>query len=196
MSCKHRFYEKLIPMWEFDYLFIGTFNPEWDNPNGNNANYFYGRHTNDFWYILPKVFGDIDLMSKEKRENPNLLINYLKTRRIALTDIVKEVKNVEKENEQHYNDIISVKDKNLEKYELIFNQDIYNLLDSNLKGVFFTRKYDSKSIICKQWKMIKEKCEELSIPTSELVTPSRGYRSNGYNREKKISEWRSIILKE
>lgn len=196
MSCKHRFYDNLIPTWEFDYLFIGTFNPEWNNPNGNNANYFYGRHTNDFWYILPKVFGDTDLMTKEKRTDQNLLINYLKTKKIALTDIVIEVKNVEKENELHFKDIISVKDKSLEKYELIFNSEIYRLLNNKLKGVFFTRKYDSKSTICNQWKLIKDKCEELSIPTSELVTPSRGYRSNGYNREKKINEWRNIILKE
>jgi len=194
MSCKHRFYNELLPTWGFDYLFIGTFNPEWNNPNGNNANYFYGRHTNDFWYILPKVFGDSNLMKKEKRTDKNILIGYLKTRRIALTDIIIEVKNVEQENELHFNDIISVKDKNLEKYELIFNSEIFKLLKNNLKGVFFTRQYESKSTICNQWKLIKDRCLELSIPTSELVTPSRGYRSNGYNREKKINEWRNIIL--
>ena len=75
MSCKHRFYDKLIPSWEFEYLFIGTFNPEWNNPNGNNANYFYSRHTNDFWHILPEVFGDTSLMAKEKRSDSKLLNN-------------------------------------------------------------------------------------------------------------------------
>lgn len=196
MSCKHRFYDELIPTWEFDFLFVGTFNPEWDNPNGNNANYFYGRHTNDFWYILPKVFGDIDLMTKEKRTDKSLLINYLKTKRIALTDIVIEVQDVDKRNELHFSDINSVKDNKLEKYNLLFNNGIMPLLNNGLKGVFFTRKYDDKSTICNQWILIKEKCLELSIPASELVTPSRGYRSNGYNREKKISEWKNIILKE
>ena len=40
MSCKHRFYDELIPEWEIKYLFIGTFNPSWGNQTGNNANYF------------------------------------------------------------------------------------------------------------------------------------------------------------
>ena len=194
MSCKHRFYDDLIPAWEFDYLFIGTFNPEWDHPKGNDAKYFYGRYTNDFWHILPKVFGDEDLMSKEKRENKELLISYLKSRRIALTDLVTEVKNVEKENERHFRDITGFKDKDLEKYELVFNDKIFDLLKKSLKGVFFTRGYESNTRIGRQWKAIREKCEERSIPCAELVTPSRGYRRNGYTREKKISEWKKSIF--
>ena len=195
MSCKHRFYDKLIPSWEFEYLFIGTFNPEWNKPNGNNANYFYTRHTNDFWHILPEVFGNTSLMAKEKRSDSKLLVSYLQTKKIALTDIIMEVKNVKKGNELHFKDVTSVKDESLLKYELVFNDRIYELLNSKLKGVFFTRKCASNSSICNHWKLIKDKCAELSIPTSELVTPSRGYRSNGYNREKKINEWRNIILK-
>ena len=78
-----------------------------------------------------------------------------------------EVKNVKKDNELHFKDVTSVKDQSLLKYELVFNDRIYELLNSKLKGVFFTRKCAGNSTICNHWKLIKDKCEELSIPTSE-----------------------------
>ena len=176
MQYSNQHYNKKYDKKRFHYRSV--------HPKGKEA-LSPGRHTNDFWHILPEVFGDTSLMAKEKRSDQNLLVSYLKTKKIALTDIIIEVKNVEKDNELNFKDVTSVKDKSLLKYELIFNDEIYELLNNKLKGVFFTRKCESKSTICNHWKLIKDKCEELSIPTSELVTPSRGYRSNGYNREKK-----------
>ena len=80
MACSHRFLNELIPDWEIEYLFVGTFNPEWDSPNGNNANYFYGRSTNDFWYILPQAFGGKNLM--DKRSQKETLKDFLKNKKI------------------------------------------------------------------------------------------------------------------
>jgi hypothetical protein len=62
MSCHHRFLglhnpNSLLPNWEFDILIIGTFNPKWNFSNGQNAEYFYGRTRNNyFWDVLPMVF--------------------------------------------------------------------------------------------------------------------------------------------
>ena len=56
MACRHRFYDKLSPDWELEYLFVGTFNPSWDFNNAEQADYFYGRNRNFFWRILPEVF--------------------------------------------------------------------------------------------------------------------------------------------
>ena len=53
MSCTHRFENQLIPNWEIEHLFIGTFNPSWDLNNAGQADYFYGRVRNNFWCILP-----------------------------------------------------------------------------------------------------------------------------------------------
>ncbi len=35
MDCKHRFINELLPNWKIKYLFINTFNPEWNNINNN-----------------------------------------------------------------------------------------------------------------------------------------------------------------
>jgi len=57
MPCEHRFLNDLIPNWELEYLFIGTFNPSWNNNNAVQADYFYGRVRNNFWCILPRSSG-------------------------------------------------------------------------------------------------------------------------------------------
>ncbi len=197
MACKHRFINELNPEWGIEYLFIGTFNPEWNNDN-NNAYYFYGRYTNDFWYIMPQVFGKNSLMEKKYRTNKEYLKNFLKENKIGLTDLILEIKNVNENNPIHKKDVLSFKDKKIENYDIDFNiNNIKKIIDSNknLKGVYFTRNIENQSKICDEWLKIKDYCIRKNIHTSELITPSRGYRSNGYNRNKKLEDWRKIVLK-
>lgn len=199
MACEHRFLKTgdLFPHWEIEYLFVGTFNPEWDKPNGNNAKYFYGRSTNDFWYIMPCVFQHKSLMSKNYREDKELLKGYLKKNKIGLTDLIEKIKNADFNVEEHRNDLFSFKDSKLEKYDLVFNRRIMEIINNNnnkLKGVFFTRQIQNSSIICERWKEIKNHCLNKNIKAAELITPSRGYRRNGYTRDKKLSEWRKTII--
>lgn len=193
----HRFFkEDQIPDWDVEYLFVGTFNPEWNRKDQNNANYFYGRYTNDFWYIMPQVFYKDNLMDKKYREDKIFLKSFLKENKIGITDLILKIENVDEFNIIHNNDILSFKDKKLEKYDLKFNtENILKIIDQNkLKGVFFTRKIQEKSIICQNWITIKNYCISKSINAGELITPSRGYRRNGFNREKKLETWKSVII--
>jgi len=194
MACSHRFLNELIPDWEIEYLFVGTFNPEWDSPNGNNANYFYGRSTNDFWYILPQVFGGKNLM--DKRFQKETLKDYLKNKKIGLTDIVERIDNVDFNIAQHKKDVFSFQDKEIEKYKIVFNDEIINLINRNtLRGIFFTRKVNNNSVLCQKWLEIRKYCEDKGVVrVAELVTPSRGYHSNGYTRDRKLQEWKIVIL--
>jgi G:T/U-mismatch repair DNA glycosylase len=198
MACNHRFIEELIPEWEIEYLFVGTFNPEWDK-SSNNASYFYGRHTNHFWYIMPQVFRDMSLMDKEYRNNKKFLKDYLKSKKIGLTDLIRSIEDAENKDE-HRRCILSYRDKDLEKFKKIkYNEEIFNLIDKNLQslkkgGVFLTRQIGREiSQINEKWEDIKRYCKSKGIKVDELVTPSIGYRSNGYNRNKKLEEWKNII---
>ena len=75
MPCRHRFINDINPLGQLKYLFVGTFNPSWDRPQGDDANWFYGRQYNDFWFIMPQVFGLDNLMPQEFRTNRNFLMN-------------------------------------------------------------------------------------------------------------------------
>ena len=194
MTCNHLLIDELIPNWDVEYLFIGTFNPKIE---GNNANYFYGRSNNDFWYILPQVFNKESLIDRKYREDKDYLKSFLKTNKIGLTDLISKIANVDENNSDHQKFILSYKDKDLERYELVFNTEhIIKLIDkNNLKGVYFTRQIDLHlKNICQHWMEVKNHCIAKSIDAFELVSPSRGYRSNGYNRDKKLQVWRNVIL--
>lgn len=59
MPCNHKFIEDLnLKNLNFKptTLIVGTFNPEW--PVGNTAEWFYGRIDNNFWDVLPRIYGN------------------------------------------------------------------------------------------------------------------------------------------
>jgi len=191
MSCKHRFYNKLIPALEdLKYIFIGKFNPSWDSGD-NNAEYFYGRSTNNFWCIMPHAFGDPCLINETVKNWEN----YCKIKKICITDLIKEISNVS-ENKKEDKDLITkgYSDSNLDKCDLIFNiNEINNLITNNsntLEGVFFTSKSKSGILnIWSKWQEVKEHCKSNNIYTNELVTPS----PYGPGIRKTIEEWATVI---
>lgn len=174
MGCKHRFYDELnIQKTDLEYLFIGTFNPEWNAKNGNNAEYFYGRETNQFWCILPHAFNENCLIDKGRKEWENFCLKY----KIGLTDLVKCVNNVNINIEKHYKDLTGYIDSNLENYFLEFNtSEIIKIINNNhsLKGVYFTRKScNNISNIWDNWLNIKSQCIISGIKiVAELPSPS------------------------
>ncbi len=140
MPCRHRFYNLLIPDWEIEYLFVGTFNPEWNYNNAEQADYFYGRRRNNFWCILPNVFGDESL----KHQELLFKLDYINQNRIGITDIVTNVINANEENIIDRNNLTTgFSDIVLNQYNLDFNtQNILKLIEKNkltLKGVFFNK---------------------------------------------------------
>lgn len=194
MPCKHRFQEDLYPEQELKHLFIGTFNPEWNNLKGNNANWFYGRHTNSFWNIMPSVFGHPNMNTAKHRQNPNIWKQYCIENGIGLTDIIESINDADQE--LHFNEIISFLDDKLEKFQKVQLTDIPRIIRANSKslcGVYLTRYAHGlipNGIFFNRWTEIQNLCNELGIYHSSLVTPSNGYMMPV---QEKIRHWQKDI---
>ncbi len=198
MSCPHRFINDLMPDWSIDYLFVGTFNPSWDRPNKPNANWFYGRPTNDFWYIMPQVFGLDSLMHRQYRNDPDFLRDWCIKNKIGITDIIKCINDADVNNPNHRSFIESVLDRDLEEFNNFEMTGISEIIESNLdtlKGVYLTRfenGLNNGSVLMNGWNSVIEMCNRHEKNCSGLVTPSRGYR--GITRDQKLAAWRNTIL--
>ena len=192
MGCNHRFMKELIPTWEIKYLFIGTFNPVWNNNNVDNGDYFYGRSKNQFWCILPNVFNSPCLIYNNKDEKIKFCISH----KIGVTDIIRSIPNADETNKYHRNLILyGYNDNNLESkfndistFDIEFNtRAIINLIETNpIKGVFFTRSTFSKiPRVKKQWNKIKN-CSKNQFRTGELLSPAQYFT---YGVKDKIKNW-------
>lgn len=190
MPCKHRFYKELIPEWEIEHLFVGTFNPEWNENNAVQADYFYGRKRNNFWSIIAIVFGNVDLKYKSKAEK----LFFLKNKRIGLTDLILNVKNANSSSEV---DIINLtkkfSDNILNTYELEFNTNsIIEIIKKNksIKGVYLTRStLNGINKVAIEWNKIAEFCKSKNINYQLLRTPA----NYGGGSVKKSIDWISKI---
>lgn len=196
MACNHRFLDFLIPNKKnIKFLFIGTFNPEWSAENKNNADYFYGRKTSQFWCILPHAFEQNSLIHKGKIEWKT----FADENGVGFSDIVKGVKNADETLDDHkYALTKGFSDDNLEKKEFSFDLDFNTIAikkvvsenESSLDGVFFTRSTEGKlKRIWSEWNDIVLHCNTLNIYSKALITPSSRYG----NVVEKIDQWKSEI---
>lgn len=197
MPCQHRFIDDLQSNEEIDYLFIGTFNPSWDRSQEDNANWFYGRQYNDFWFIMPQVFNQQSLMKRQYRTNRQFLINWCQENRIGLTDLITSIIDADINNNNHNQIILNVKDSGFDEFHEIIPTNIIEIINENLntlRGVYLTRyehTLNQNGIIKQLWTQVLNRCIELQIQCHDLVTPSRQYRK--LNRLQKLEEWRNII---
>lgn len=190
MPCKHRFYKELIPEWKIEHLFVGTFNPEWNENNAVQADYFYGRKRNNFWSIIAIVFGNEDLKHKSKAEK----LFFLKNKKIGLTDLILNVKNANSSSEV---DIINLtkkfSDNVLNTYELEFNTNsIIEIIKKNksIKGVYLTRStLNGINQVAIEWNKIAEFCKSNNINYQLLRTPA----NYGGGSVQKSIDWISKI---
>jgi G:T/U-mismatch repair DNA glycosylase len=192
MPCKHRFVNELIPNWEIQHLLIGTFNPSWNENNAVQADYFYGRIRNNFWCILPKVFGGNNL----KYENLATKLQYLKTKKIGITDLISNIQNADDKNVNDIKNLTKGFSYNvLNKYQLEFEtENIKKLILQNiktLKGVYLTRStLNGINQISENWIEIEKFCAKHSIRTDKLKTPA----NYGGGCVLKSEDWRTKIL--
>lgn len=174
MGCKHRFYNELIPDWEIEHLFVGTFNPEWDKESGNNAKYFYERKSNNFWCILPEIFNQH--LKFDDMNNKEELKSFLRKNRIGCTDLIKEVINADVSDSKAKSEILSFQDKYLDTYDLIDNlEGIREIIkrNQNIKGIYLTRSTLVKGKTSSLWSELKNEFGN-RIHFEQLITPS-GY---------------------
>ena len=102
MPCIHKFFSEnnhlpnengLIPNWEINTLFIGTFNPSIQWNINNNAVYFYGRTRNYFWRLLSEFTCN---MLPVNKTDYHTIFSFLRHYKIGLTDIIFRIKNANK----------------------------------------------------------------------------------------------------
>ena len=197
MPCIHRFVNDLNPNEPLKYLFIGTFNPSWDRPQNDNANWFYGRQYNDFWFIMPQVFGHPSLMHRNFRTNRDFLIHWCNQNQIGLTDVIQSINDANINNEHHREIILGVNDNAFDIFNEIIPTDIAAIINANVEtlcGVYLTRYEHTllpNGIINNLWTGIKNICFNLNIDCSDLVTPSRQYRQ--LSRIQKLNDWTRTI---
>lgn len=182
MACLHRFFGKhiinsLLPNWEFEYLFIGTFNPAWNFNAGQSAPYFYGRTRNNyFWDLVPDIWDN----KKMRNSNPVDWEQFLQQKGIGITDIIKGIKDADQNNEQHVTWLKDKSDTGLVRFQNINwnTSEIHALINSNkkkLKGIFITNQ-KAPDIIEVQIQIIEQAAIQKEIPFVRLMTPSGGAR--------------------
>ena len=192
MSCTHRFENQLIPNWEIEHLFIGTFNPSWDLNNAVQADYFYGRIRNNFWCILPIIFGGDNL----KHSNLAAKLDYIKTNKIGITDLITKVTDAEFGNViDELNLTTGFSDNVLNSYQLESNiENIKKLIMRNIKtikGVYLTRSnLNGINQITNSWNEIEKFCKENNIHNEKLKTPA----NHGGGSVLKSNDWLNKIL--
>lgn len=197
MPCEHRFINDLNPKGQLKYLFVGTFNPSWNRPQNDNAKWFYGRQYNDFWFIMPQVFGQQSLMDRNFRTNRQYLMNWCAQQNIGLTDLITNILDADIHNQLHKDIILSVNDNAFDTFAQIIPTDIHSIINQNansLCGVYLTR-YEhtllADGIISNLWTTVKETCNHLNIHCHDLVTPSRQFRT--LTRIQKLDDWTNTI---
>ena len=178
MPCNHKFIKDLQLQyvdWEVKTLFIGTFNPEWEECASNYAQWFYGRtQRNDFWCILPTVHGTNSLISG----NRNSWINFCRDYCIAITDIIASI-DADVQNERHRAAICNFKDEELPNFDVTLNS-IPNILEKHksIKQICITRQtlVDFWEDCFMDTLQYIEQNPEREIQINLLRSPSRGAR--------------------
>lgn len=188
MPCHHKFYDDLYidyaKDWKPDTLIVGTFNPEW--PEDNYAEWFYGRTDNNyFWEVLPALYNKETL----RKESVDSWKSFCKDNKIALTDLISEIKRADRNNANHYDLIASFSDKNIEVNFVGENDlvtvDIVRILQENksIKYVYLTRSAQ-KQPWRRLWKPVKVFCNQNGLTVKELLTPS-GYAFYKYSKKER-----------
>ena len=185
----HRFLEELELLEQypikgnFKVLVIGTFNAADQKGLKNDAAWFYGRSKNQFWYLLPQVFG---YNSLHRTEHPDLSLETLaeewklfcKRNGVIIIDLYKSVKG---ELTNHTDKII----ENPEFYEPFNYQQAF--VNCNFDYVLFTWK--GRNLNNTLGKLKEEAHHWFSNCGSvihHMMTPSPNYRKS---RDWKLKWW-------
>lgn len=144
-----------------EILIIGTFNP--DTPK-NKADFFYGRHRNFLWVLLPQSFGIESLKGKSREDK----IKFMREFKVDFTDLIASV---DVEEETNY------KDDYLDNKVISWTNNIEVIKSlPKLNRVCFTRKsFGGIPNMKLRIEEIRIFCESRNIEFEYLPTPARFY---------------------
>lgn len=173
MACNHKFQSELTIEglnYKPSTLIVGTFNPEW--PESNYAEWFYGRTKNNyFWDLLPRIFGDAPLRSRNHIEWKK----YCQLKQIALTDLIIRIDDAY-DIEIHRNILSRFTDSDLVNH---FRKHLYNpiadILKANpsIESVYLTTTSD---LWINVWSPVEQYCNQNGLWCKKLMTPSKSAR--------------------
>jgi hypothetical protein len=177
MACQHKFYDYLqlqrLDDFKPEILIVGTFNPEW--PEGNYAEWFYGRTDNNyFWDLLPRMFGDSGLRNQDHFNWKT----YCRTQKVALTDLILSIDDAEIKIEVHKNILGKYTDTAIaSKFKQQVPNPIVPLLQANpsIKSVYLTTTNNSR-FWQNLWNPVEQYCTQQNLWCKKLMTPSKGAR--------------------
>ncbi|MFA6335602.1 MAG: hypothetical protein WCX48_08630 [Bacteroidales bacterium] len=146
-TINHKFIDNLEPKWNFETLYIGTFNPQiFDKKNvkNNSIDYFYGRPRNLFWDVMPRIHNKSTLLNASKDEK----IVFLKENKIAITDLVTSVSFLNELKIEAEIKLLSYKDSDLNYFiPKGKNSDFVSIQMTDLQKIFKGNEFNIKRII-------------------------------------------------
>jgi G:T/U-mismatch repair DNA glycosylase len=176
-------------------LIVGTFNPMID---GNKAEWFYGRFDNNFWDVLPRIYGEQSLRCSK----PDEWKAFCKCHQIAITDLISCIEDADLTNPVHVAQLKTYSDKTIaEKFKKHTSIKIDELLKANptIKNIYLTRG-TSDNFWKNFWNPIVQYAKQNELYQSTLLTPSgyAFYQQGKYNKQNQLSplSLEDYILKE
>ena len=191
MPCDHKFINDLdLERLDFELstLIVGTFHPSW--PENNNVKWFYGpirdaegRRINDFWDVLPRLYGERRLIDADPAEWKQ----FCHDKRIAITGLIRSIEDADPGNKEHIKILAGGDDKAIVYHfdDFIFT-DILSILRKNpgIKNVYLTRGV-TESFWRHIWTPVMQYCKQNNIHERRLMTPTTvsHYHHEAYNKE-------------
>ena len=182
MACNHKF-QNYLKLERIDFepstLIVGTFNP---SVEGNKAEWFYGRKENNFWDVLPKIYGENSI----RGATPADWKAFCKRHKIAITDLISCIEDADLSIPLDIKQLKTYLDKTIaEKYEKHSDVEIVDLLISNptIKNVYLTRAAKEK-FWKTRWTKVEQYAQNNKLHEQKLITPSRYafYQQSKYNK--------------
>lgn len=177
MACLHKFHQYLnLEGLDFEptTLIVGTFNPAW--PDGNNAQWFYGRTQNNyFWDVLPRIYHpDINL----RNATPDEWKAFCSNNGIALTDMVSSIQDAHEAIDEHRQVLGNYLDTSIADYfgQFMFTEIVEILINNpTIENIYFTRQ-PGIPLFDELWNSVVQYGEENNKRVRSLLTPSASAR--------------------
>jgi hypothetical protein len=187
MACVHKFFKYLLLEnldFEPNTLIVGTFNPCIE---GNTAEWFYGRFDNNFWEVLPRLYGEASM----RGASPYAWKDFCRRHKIAITDLISTIEDADTDNPQVIKQLKTYSDKTLaEAFKEHRSVPIVDLLKVNqsIQNVYLTRGI-SDTFWKRLWKPVQAYAVANNLHENTLLTPSgyAFYQQGKYNKENPLN---------